>query len=377
MRIAIIHFPINKVGGIDSWAINIQIGFRRLGHEVQLIHSTPQSRFKCHPTEGRTVSEKTIIPGIHLGYRDEDMDDTLEKLNGYDLVMFLHAAPHPTKANLNYYDIENWKRLYKEVSKPKMSVFHDRNWTKTNEWITEVVDHVDGVLAAQHHFLDCAQDYASHRSTDLPPIKVWWEYQPFDIPELDLDYVMKNKDFYGVVATQWIAWKNHKKFLPMLPEIEIPIRFYGAGMDYNYIVKDGDFDEYMGTDHKNEIVYNEHIIHSYYGFVPYQEVLDALQWATFSIDLSTRGYVNMTHMEPLMYGAASLMSQEVFNDPYCGLPAEALWIYNFEDLPKVIEEVGLSPAVCKQKARNGREWMMSNCDCTTIAANILKGMELC
>lgn len=377
LRIAILHFPVNDVGGIDSWVINIQKGFRRLGHEPQLIHSTAQSRFKCHPTEGRTTSRKTILPGIHLGYRFNELDKTLAKLNEYDLVIYLHPAPHPTADNLKREDIDNWRDLYTKVTKPKLQIHHDAKWDTTNDWIIDVVDHVDAVLAAQHHFLPAVERYVEHRAIDpSTSIKTWWEYFPLDVPKGNIELLLPRKEPFGIVATQWIQWKNHRKFLPMLPQIETPIRFFGAGIEYHYAVREGEFDKYIGTDVKEHIVYNEDNPHRYIGFVPYQEVLTAMELATFSIDLSTRGYTNMTHWEPLMYGTANMMAREVFDDEFNEVPRDCLWIYDFDELPKHIIEVMNSNTMRRVTARRGFEFVSDVCDCEKVAARILHRMEL-
>ncbi len=369
-KIAIVSFPLNDVGGIDSWCINIITGFRRLGHTVQLYHATPKTRYKCDPEKPYQTKRYTVLPGLHLGYRDELLDDNIEALNQYDLVIFLHPAPHPTSENMNYPDIYNWKELYKRVHCRKLMIFHDALWEKTNDWIDGVADHVDGVMAAQHHFMPAVERYLKETEKSLIS---WWEYFPLDVPPRK-DY----KDYdngYGIVATQWLAWKNHRKFLPMLADVKPRIHFFGAGIEYHYAVRDGDFQKYGVLDATKASINEETTYrHVYWGFVPYAEVLNRMSTASFSIDLSTRGYTNMTHWEPLLYGTVSMMSQEVFDDEFNEIPRECTWVYEFDKLPQEIEMLMGLKGMRKDIAKNGYDFVKDTCDCEKVAERILENM---
>jgi len=364
MKIAIVYFPINDAGGINSWCENSILGFRRLGHEVDLLHMTPGVRMKCFPDRKHLTNRKVILPGKFVSYRDGS--EAQRVLNGYDFVIFLHPAPHPTGANIDAPGIDNWKKLY-DIDPPTLMVMHDEKWQETNFWIRDVRDKVNGVMAAQHRFMPAAESYQSDA------IK-WWDYFPLDVPD-QADF-RKPPAPFGIVATQWIQWKNHKHFLPMIPEIETPISMYGSGIEYSYLNRDGAFDEFGIVNHVHPGKVSDSI-HQYFGFVAYEEVMDAMKQAVFSIDLSTRGYTNMTHWEPLMYGTISMMERHVFEDKYNEIPGECCWVYNFNDLPEEIE--GLMaymdlPNRDHDIQKNGFEFIQRTSRCEDVCKRILEKM---
>lgn len=348
MNIVIVHFPINDAGGIHSWGENIVKGFTRLGHDVTFVHTSNQTRMKVDSEKTLYTSRYSTLPGEFIPWWDVD-------LNGFDFVLFLHPAPHPTAAYLNRPDPTGWMRLYRETKIPKIAVFHDEKWRQTNDWISEVEP--DLVLAAQHRFLPAAVDYAGED-------RVYWDYFPLDIQP---EQYHEDHEPFGYVGTQWLQWKGHKAFIPMLPHVETPIKFYGSGIQYSYLAADGTIERYFAADHYAGWRHGEG--HEYFGFRPYEEALAAMRSATFSIDLSTRGYTNMTHWEPLMFGTISMMERRVFEDQYNEIPEECLWVYDFSDLPGEISRLMEADRV--SIARAGRDFIERTSRCEDVAQRII------
>jgi hypothetical protein len=227
MKIALVFFPINDVGGIITWNREIQKGFHRLGVETMLFYATATETYGCDPEHDVLKERYTQLAGYHLSYTNKNIKQTLAILNSFDAVMFTKSSPHPTKDNMAKKDIENWKLLYTDVFVPKIVVFHDAMWRKTNEWSADVADRVDICIAAQKKFMDSVNNYPANNA-----IK-YWDFFPMDFEPIDKLDLRKGANF-GMVATQWIKWKNHHKLLPKLPNIKMPLKIFGAGMEWHF-----------------------------------------------------------------------------------------------------------------------------------------------
>lgn len=356
MKIAIVRYPINDVGGIDSYYVNLRKGLERLGHEVQFFHANHQTRMK----RGHTTVRATIHEGGHLSYRTQDSArDCQAALNLFDVVIMLHPSPHPTRAVLDAPGGERWDMLY-DIDPPIIQIHHDENWQKTNSWCSCVADKCAAVVAAQARFLPAVERYPSSAPKD-------WLYFPLEVP--NMLYSTEDHEPFGIVATQWLQWKGHKDFIPMLPRVKTPIHFYGAGIIYHYLKKDGSFDGCLGLD-RTDGERHSGLPHEYNGFVPYEEVQEEMSRATFSIDLSTRGYTNMTHWEPLLHGTISMMERRVFEDPHNQIPYDCVCVYDFDTLPEQIADLMADPAWRAQCAENGFAFIQ-NARSERVAASML------
>ena len=91
MKIAMVSWLINDVGGINSWGENAITGLRRLGHTVKFFHSSPQIRLGCDPdVKVRRGVRYDLLPGTHLSYHADFVADSIAALNEVDLIIFLH-----------------------------------------------------------------------------------------------------------------------------------------------------------------------------------------------------------------------------------------------------------------------------------------------
>ena len=87
-----------------------------------------------------------------------------------------------------------------------------------------------------------------------------------------------------------------------------------------------------------------------------------------AIDLSTRGYTNMSHWEPLWYGTPNFIERRVSLDDFCQLPLEYCEIYDLDDsLPDRINS--FEPDLDKLMA--GQEWMEQRCSAKRVAERLI------
>jgi hypothetical protein len=365
-KIAIINFPINDVGGINTYGEALFNGFERNLQTVHFYHLTPSKNYGCDPKEKIVKTRYSIIPGNHLSYNAENLKRTLEILNAYDVLIFLHASPHPTKENLGKKDIENWKLLYKNTTPKKVVIFHDAMWERTNKWFEDVANDFDLLVSAQKKFHDSALAYPGQ-------MEKYWDYFPFDIQKTKVDAKTDLKNPFGIVATQWLGWKNHEKFLPMLPQVQIPIKFYSNGIEYCNLRANGILGQYINKDYSKGEVYDNESIHNFYGFILHEKLVEQYAKSLFSIDLSTRGYVNYTHCEPLLFKSISFMERRVFEDKDNTIPEEFLQIYDLLYLPDVINEYKIPTKQIEavKKAKKAYEWATEKYDNRRVCNTIL------
>lgn len=338
-NIALVFFPINDVGGIITWNKEVMKGFERIGIKCMYFYATPGNKYSCDPDQEIKKERYTQLPGYHLSYNAQNVKDSIEILNQFDAIIFTKSSPHPTKDNLKYKDIQNWQLLYSKTKPPKVVVFHDALWQKTNPWAAEVAEYVDICIAAQKKFIHCVNAY---------PVdcEKYWDFFPIDFVSIDKIDLSRKAYKFGMVATQWLKWKNHHKFLPMLPDIRIPIYLFGAGMEWHYLKKSEAYLQGIGKDWKmtpegadredDVIWHNPESKHVMWGHVKYEELQQFYADAFFSIDLSTKGYTNYTHFEPLCYRTLSLIETSVLNDPDNIIPGDCCVSYDMNDLSNVI-----------------------------------------
>lgn len=410
-KIALVYFPMNDPGGIITWNREIQKGLNTLGVDTMYFYATPGNSYGCDPNDDIKKERYTMIAGYHLSYSDKNIKDSINILNQFDAVIFTKISPHATQDNLNRPCIENWPLLYQEVKIPKLVVFHDALWFKTNKWSEEVAPFIDICLSAQKKFVDSVEAY---------PAKClkYWDYFPIDFESINkLD--LTKKEHFGMVATQWIKWKNHHKLLPQLPKIKLPIYLYGAGMEWHYLKKSPEYlagigldlkmtdpkkmeseeakkgiaglfiDELLGKQIKSfdfiealknvAVIHNPKSPHIMFGNVTYAELQKTYSKAILSIDLSTRGYTNYTHFEPLAYRTISMMELKVLNDPANIIPDDCCMGYDMDSLEWVINKafVDTPPETEKllNKLRDNGQKFIQRFDCIEVARRIIVNLQ--
>lgn len=365
MSIAVVTWPINDVGGINSWCKNFLTGLNLLGIESKTYYGTGQTRFGCDPDQELTKARYSILKAEHLSFRPEAVKSSIRELNRHSLIVMMHPSPHPTKANQKFEWSKNWMKFYRDTKPPKLVIFHDMNWEKTNHWMAEVSDSVGAALAAQHLFIRSVNNYPS----DCPKK---WEYFPLDLRMANRLINVCTKRNRGILCTQWIKLKNHAKFLPQLPRVEVPMRLYGNGQEY-YTLRPT-FDECIRVDHTTGAIHNRKSRHSFYGFVRYDEILKAMAECLFSIDLSIKGHTNMTHWEPLTVDTLSLIERRVVEHPDNEIPEDCCVAFDLERAYETIN--GLKKTVIENRkiVERARKFV-AKAECTRVVRRILNWLK--
>lgn len=366
MKIALVNWPINDVGGINTWCINFQKGLRDLGYRIQHFYATHQQRFACRPDQDQVKKRFTLLAGEHLSYHPAELKKTIQRLNEFDLIIFIHASPHPVKGFTSCPHHLNWKQLYAGTQPFKAVVFHDAKWHKTNPWFVDVAQHVDLCIAAQRLFMEQMEQYPCPRKI--------WECFPLDLESRGhLQIVPLNERIKRfIVATQWIGWKNHRKFLPHLPELDYPVDIYGNGIEYCFLQKDGTIEKYIGLDKVAGVKHdpkNPHVVH---GYVPYDTVLQAMAQRPVSVDLSTRGYTNMSHWEPLTVGTLSVMTRQTYANEFNMIPRDCCEEFDLANAAEDLNGIMAKAARGGYKKTIDRAWkFIQTADCRAVARRIL------
>jgi hypothetical protein len=364
MKIAIVTWLLNDIGGINSWTENIIKGFTQLGHKVQLYYSTHQNSLACKPDAKVPRSRRFhLLPAQHLSYRS-NLGQAIKTLNGYDLILFAHPSPHPTKACTGLPCERHWQMFYTHTKPFKISVFHDRHWDRSNPWMAEVRDHVNYVHAAQHHFVEAVERFT------LGKIPHNWGVFPLSLPKVCPSNVDRARRF--IVATQWLAIKKHKELLPIMPKLKIPVHSYGSGQTYHKLLPQ--MQQVCREDHHQDqvLVYNKTSRHIHYGHTEYRQLLAEMARAWFAVDLSIQGMTNMTHWEPLTVGTISIMENRVQADKYCEIPADCCLTVGLETLLDDLNKIAITPT-SELLSIQQRAWkFIQRCESSKVAAKLLK-----
>lgn len=352
MKIRIVNWKLNDVGGITTWVIAVRDSLKAMGHEVCVFHVSEKTKMKVFNKDTET-KRATAIAGEFRSIRDKDKAESLcEDLNSCDLIIFAHSSPHPTRTQLKRVGVggwvgvgKMWQYLYKKLTVPRVVVFHDNNWEKTNPWLVDVASCINKIFCAQALFIESAKEFVKYN----PSCKIDHGYFPCKIPSLD--FVLTSQRFIrGVCGTQWIGWKRHKKFIPLLKDISIKWVLCNHGVQYYYIRKTDSFKDYV-TDRSAFVKepkiarVEEKALHL--GHISQDVFGDLLLRSMYSIDYSKRGYVNYTHWEPLIRGCFTLVHEEVIQNPYCKLNypelSKSVVPFNDTNLPSVIDTLRKIP----------------------------------
>lgn len=365
MKIAVVHWIVNDVGGINSWTENFIVGLRRLGHVVQLFYGSHQQSLGCLPDSKVLRSKRWhLLPSIHLSYRDQDVLQSIRALNEFDLIVFAHPSPHPTKCNLSVKSPKGWQKFYTETTPKKISVFHDRHWDRSNPWIAEVKECIDYTHAAQHHFLSCVKS--------LQCKNCGWGLFPLLIADSSLPSTSRVRRW--ILATQWLAIKNHRRLIPHLERLELPLHSYGSGQTYHTLLPE--IKRVYKEDKHYGKLHNPKSQHVHFGHQEYRSLINAMRRSWFSLDMSIQGMTNMTHWEPMTVGCISVLEKRVLEDPFCEIPSDCCLSFSLDTLLDDLNSIGRTSSSCLKKIQLSAWNLVQQCECSKIAKQILSRVEV-
>lgn len=379
-KVMLVNWPLLDVGGITTWSHQIIKGFERNGFQADHYYATRTGNFKCSEDGFTPIGNKfkrgEKIPSKTIGFAGDSNINYFKNLClNYDYVLFVHPSPHPNKANLAAKDMEDWKRLYIECPIPRVVIFHDKKWHKTNQWFLDVIEDVDVVLAAQHNFIESVHDYCNHRRDD---IKRDWLFFPMDTSlAVSINGGIKNQRKNKLcMMPQWIKWKNHNKILEVADKIKTPIHFYNGGMEYHKLCKLKMWADSIRIDWVEDEYVNKEALHEYHGFVTYEEVLKQYQECLGSIDLTTRTYQNYTHHESSLYGCILLCTEDCREGPYNHIHEGEYFSIDLNDIAGSVNRFVELPEDVKNQIRiKAYERTVNDFDCKKVVQKINSVVE--
>ena len=370
MKIALVNFPILDVGGITTWDEAIKLGYERNGHEVDRFYAKCGRSYSCKPDEKTFIGDKykrgEILQGEFLSYSTEDVPASVQKLNEYDVIHFIHPSPHPTKSNIAAENPLGWLEFYKQCTAKKIATMHDVNWAKTNLWYILASKYIDVLTASQQPHFPAVLQYPTNAAK-------FWAYFPIDVEGCKITH--KRVDS-GMVAHQWIKWKNHHKIIKSLEEFNsCPIDLYGGGQQYHELMKSEDLQKFIGGNSVEDENYGNEKLHRYVGFIAREVLVEEYKKVLFSIDGSTKGYNNYTHFEPMLYGCISMVHEDVLVGEHNTIPADCCVAFNWDNLAEQIEYVRANPDEMKKIRKRALKFIKDNFACEEIAKKMILGLE--
>jgi hypothetical protein len=133
-------------------------------------------------------------------------------------------------------------------------------------------------------------------------------------------------------------------------------------------------------DAKRVMTCNPKSLHDVMGTVAYPLLQKYYSQALISIDLSTRGYTNYTHFEPLAYRTLSLIERGVVEDPDNIIPDDCRVMYDMADLETIINHINVrvqgfkvDPAITR--IMNNGQKFIRQFDCKLVAQRILDNLK--
>ena len=171
-----------------------------------------------------------------------------------------------------------------------------------------------------------------------------------------------------------------------MPDILLPLNLFGAGMEWHYLKKTPEYQKAICNDYKmtgdseEVIVHNPNSIHTMWGHIKYEALQEFYAKSLFSIDLSTRGYTNYTHFEPLCYRTLSFIERNVLNDADNIIPEDCCVVYDMDTLSDKINSLrgkvqGFKIDQKIQRIRDNGQKFVKNMDCVKIAKKIVNTLE--
>lgn len=235
MRILICLYSINNYGGITTYVEHLNRGFRKLGHQCDLVLLAETDRkmyVRRHSKRpgnsdsswsGLTVNSDTGWGGVPvMSYANLDRIKEFRKYaRGYDLVIW--GVPVPSWSKLS--TVPKWQSLYRLGEGTKqIAIIHDGNFRYLYPHLNAVAPYLDGVACVHGAAFHSASEYDGRYSLipnphPLLPVTDWDEKKPL-----------------VACAHMWKGWKHMElavKAAPLLKESHMVLG--GDGIERRYM----------------------------------------------------------------------------------------------------------------------------------------------
>jgi len=206
-KIAILNFPIEKVGGIETYNRNLTKGFNQLGYDVEnCLISTNTTRLPTNPKFDKI-----------FGFEKESwLNELKEYYNECDMLIFSVPCPHLLKG----YKSETWKNVYDiDQNKKVLAVMHDKYLPKYYPWFKEVAEkHKVKFILPKEAFKSILLDVKVMKKV-IP--------MPYETKDIDVKKVLKAKQNILIDANNYKSVKRKHLILEVAKNFPMHIIFYG------------------------------------------------------------------------------------------------------------------------------------------------------
>lgn len=240
MKILIVTCVRNRPGGILNYTEQLMLGFKELGHHVELVQMKPIKQYHSEP-------DKTIPPGFVIGegsgapvhqlkgwrglknfsmMNEKSVREYVEFANTFDLIiqstMFGYAC-QDTEQNLT------WLPMITDVTPKQIMVLHDGNMKRNCPWLYELKDHFDAIACVHHAALNAADFIDIPRNIIL---------NPFDLSGMSIPRKKFSQRANKLLSPQ--TFKPIKRVqdlitaVPHMKKID-EVLVAGEGIEFNYM----------------------------------------------------------------------------------------------------------------------------------------------
>jgi len=335
MKIAMVAFPLEFVGGAKTMFYNVKQGFEDVGHQVGTYYITTNTTRKPEP--GKNEYGIQNILGFE---KPEWLRETSDTLNSYDYLLYIGGCPHLLKN----YQKEGWKKLYDVVDTSKVIVaIIDSYIRKYYPWLIDILENKRVKVYTHHDRLEKSVEFLKTMKKRLP-------YAFVMKPDMGVYHDQKKE---LIVDTCNFKGCKHKHLLFEYPQLhKFEIVQFGDTNNPSYYV----FEQALK-------LYNLNM--SILGFKPFFEIAETLKVAKYGLDLSKFGefFINLDNvmLEYCAYGAVPVTILPVGNEPL-----GVLQLTSIADLGKLEDE-----AWRRQTAESNYEALKTHYDYRNVAKGLI------
>lgn len=248
MKILIVSYPIQNIGGIVNHTIQLAEGFVDLGHEVQLasLHYKEKFGHQNHDPrskeEGWEYSESLKLfysqksgfafhrPGVDkFCYKGQDnINRWKEFASQFDVLIWTIPVPTKQKDNQGNHD---WLQLYDlPESVKQIGVIHDGNLCRSYPWLYEIRNHLTGLACVHPAAWNSSERFQIYHSLIVNP-------QDLSKMSLGRPYEKRAKSILSLGTFKSLKhFEDYVRAIPHLPpEISQRCFIAGGGLAYSYM----------------------------------------------------------------------------------------------------------------------------------------------
>lgn len=244
MRVGLVTFDLNNLGGIITYVERLAKGLQEAGHSCDILkmchsddvseshvrnkmYTTGETDLLVHPIFGWSFPAKNRIP-----YKGDLLSSALERLATYDLLIWETPAPS-LPVNRNKRDNLEWLKLFGSGTRQIITI-HDGNLLSHYPHLAEVAKNFPDITLTAPH----PRGYISCLNMGLDQSLIMIPQYPAD------ETISFEQKQGGFVACQiFKAWKHVDEvvraisYLPPVSESACKVRVVaGNGLNYHYMI---------------------------------------------------------------------------------------------------------------------------------------------